>query len=68
MPFVVPPLLKWALAAVGGAAAFRWALKEIRRLNAELDRVKAEPATDAAARGTLPTLRRDPATGEWRVV
>ena len=67
MPFVVPPLLKWALAAVGGFAAFRWAMKEIRRVNAELDRVKREPATDAA-RGALPTLRRDPASGEWRVV
>ena len=41
--------------------------KEIRRVNEELDRVKAQPAMDAAARQSLPTLRRDPATGEWRV-
>jgi hypothetical protein len=68
MPFVVPPLLKWAIAAFGGAAAVHWAVREIRRVNAELERVKAAPATDAAARKSLPTLRRDPATGEWRVV
>jgi len=24
--------------------------------------------TDPAVRGTLPTLRRDPHTGEWRVM
>ena len=44
------------------------ARSEIRRINEELDRVKAQPAMDAAARRRLPTLRRDPVTGEWRVV
>jgi hypothetical protein len=68
MPFVIPPLVKWAVAALGGAAAMTWAVKEIRRINEELERVKAQPAMDAAARRRLPTLRRDPATGEWRVV
>jgi hypothetical protein len=68
MPFVIPPLVKWALAALGGAAAVRWAVREIRRVNAEIDRVKAAPAMDAATRKSLPTLRRDPVTGEWRVI
>jgi hypothetical protein len=68
MPFVIPPLLKWAVATLGGAALVHWAVKEIRRVNEELERVKAQPAMDAAARRRLPTLRRDPATGEWRVV
>jgi hypothetical protein len=68
MPFVIPPLVKWAFAAFGGAAAVHWAVREIRRVNEELERVKAQPAMDAAARKRLPTLRRDPATGEWRVV
>ncbi|MBX9773354.1 MAG: hypothetical protein K2Y71_02985 [Xanthobacteraceae bacterium] len=63
----MPPLMKWAVAALGGAALVRWAVKEIRRVNEELERVKAQPAMDAAARRRLPTLRRDPATGEWRV-
>ncbi len=68
MPFVVPPLMKWALAALGGAAAIHWAVREVRRVNAELERVKAAPAMDPAVRRSLPTLRRDPATGEWRVI
>ena len=68
MPFVIPPLVKWAVAVLGGAALVRWAVKEIRRVNEELERVKAQPAMDAAARRRLPTLRRDPATGEWRVI
>ena len=68
MPFVIPPLVKWALAAFGGAAAVHWVVREVRRVNAEIDRVKAAPATDLATRKSLPTLRRDPATGEWRVI
>jgi hypothetical protein len=67
-PIVIPPLLKWALAAVGGAVVLHRAVKEFRRVNAELERVKAAPTLDAAARRRLPTLRRDPATGEWRLV
>jgi hypothetical protein len=66
MPFIVPPLVKWALAALGGAAVIHWAVREIRRVNAELDRVTPAPAVDPAMRQSLPTLRRDPATGEWR--
>ena len=50
MPFVIPPLVKWALAAFGGAAVVHWVVQEIRRVNAELDRVKAAPATDPATR------------------
>jgi hypothetical protein len=66
--FVVPPLVKIVIAAVGGIAALRWGVKEIRRMNAELDRVRTAPTMDAVARRKLPTLRRDPASGEWRVV
>lgn len=68
MPFVIPPLIKLALAAMGGAAAVTWVVKEFRRINEELERVKAQPAMDPAARRRLPTLRRDPVTGEWRLV
>jgi len=41
-------------------------VKEMRRINAELDRVKS--GSDPAVRRSFPTLRRDPRTGEWRVV
>jgi hypothetical protein len=67
MPFVIPPLVKLAVATLSGAAAVYWAAREIRRVNEELARVKPAPAMDAAARRALPTLRRDPATGLWRV-
>jgi hypothetical protein len=55
-----------ALAAMGGAMIVHWAVKEARRINEELEqarRVKVK-ITDAENR---PTLRRDPATGEYRL-
>jgi len=67
MPFVISPLVKLALSAFAGAAAVHWAIKEMRRVNAELDRVKTATAMETATRKSLPTLRRDPSTGEWRV-
>jgi hypothetical protein len=59
-------LLRLALGAVGTGVILRWVVKEVRRINAELDRVKS--SSDPAVRRSLPTLRRDPRTGEWRVV
>ena len=67
MPFVIPPLLKMAFAALGGIAGAYWTVREMRRVNEELERVKAQPAMDDATRRSLPTLRRDPQSGEWRV-
>ena len=66
MPAIlISPLLKWSLATLGGAMVVHWVVKEARRINEELDaarRVKVR-ITDAENR---PTLRRDPATGEYR--
>jgi hypothetical protein len=67
-PIVISPLVKIVLSVLGAGAAVAWAAKEMRRLNEELDRVKAAPVIDPAVRKTLPTLRRDPRSGEWRVV
>jgi hypothetical protein len=64
--FLLSPVLKWSLAALGGAMVVHWAVREARRINDELAnarRVKAK-ITDAENR---PTLRRDPATGEYRL-
>jgi hypothetical protein len=64
--FLLSPVLKWSLAALGGAMVVHWAVREARRINEELPnarRVKAK-ITDAENR---PTLRRDPATGEYRL-
>jgi hypothetical protein len=67
MPFVIPPLVKFALGALGAGAIAAWAVKEFRRLNEELERMRTAPV-DAVARQELPTLRRDPRSGEWRVM
>ena len=67
-PVVIPPLVKLTLAAIGGAAIVRWVVKEVRRINDELDRVRMAPTIDPVVRQALPTLRRDPVTGEWRVI
>ena len=65
-PLVIAPLVRLALGAVGTGVVLRWVVKEVRRINTELDRVKA--GSDPAVRQGLPTLRRDPRTGEWRVM
>jgi hypothetical protein len=62
-PFIIPPLVKVAFAVLGAGAAVHWIAKEVRRINKELERVKTASAID---RRSLPTLRRDPRTGEWR--
>ena len=63
--FVIPPLVKWTLGALGAAAVVHWVVKEVRRVNEELDQAKARVrVTD---RKLYPTLKRDPHTGEYRV-
>jgi hypothetical protein len=67
-PLVVPPLVKAAMGALGAAAVVHWVVKEVRRINEELDRAKKAPAVDDARRERMPTLRRDPRTGDWRLM
>ena len=62
----MPPVLALAIGMVGAAALVRWCAKEVRRVNAELERVRARTATEPIDRGALPKLRRDPRTGEYR--
>ncbi len=63
-PFMMSPLVKWTLVAVGGAMVVHWVVREVRRVNDELDaqRVRAR-IRDQERR---PTLRRDPVSGEYR--
>jgi hypothetical protein len=63
-PFIMPPLVKWTLAALGGAAMVHWVVREVRRANEELDRARVRSRIAGSER--RPTLRRDPATGEYR--
>ena len=64
-PFIIPPLLKWTLAALGGAMIVHWVVREVRRANEELDRQRVPVRIPREER--LPTLRRDPTTGEYRL-
>jgi hypothetical protein len=63
-PFVVPPLV--VLTALGAAMIARWAVREFHRVNSELDSMRTARATESVDRSRLPTLRRDPTTGEYR--
>jgi hypothetical protein len=63
-PIAISAIAKIALGALGAVAAVHWMVKEVRRVNEELDRMKR--AVEPVTREALPTLRRDPKTGVWR--
>jgi ribosome-associated protein YbcJ (S4-like RNA binding protein) len=62
-PIFLTPLVKWSLVALGGAMAVHWVVKEVRRVNEELDNAKRVKVRVSERRLTL---RRDPVTGEFR--
>jgi hypothetical protein len=62
----MPPVFAFALGLMGVAALTRWCVKEVHRVNAELDNIRGTAAGEAVDRNSLPTLRRDPNTGEYR--
>ena len=63
-PILMSPVLRWGVAVLGGAMVVDWVVKEVRRVNEELDaRRKRVRIRDQEQR---PTLRRDPVSGEWR--
>lgn len=66
MPTIIHPLIKLTLTVIGAAAAVHWVVKEVRRVNAELEALRRAPVGDRAQRAAMPTLRRDPVTGEYR--
>jgi hypothetical protein len=66
-PIAIPPLVIWALGAVGAAALARFVKHEWQRVNAELHPRETASSPDRFDRDRLPTLRRDPMTGVYRV-
>ena len=62
----MPPVFALALGLMGGAALVRWCVKEVQRVNADLDDVRAPATIEPIDRNALPTLKRDPASGEYR--
>ena len=64
-PILLSPLLKWTLAAAGGAVVIHWAVKEFRRINEELEAQRRTVRVSNDERRQ--TLRRDPASGEYQL-
>ncbi len=62
----MPPVFALALGLMGAAALVRWCVKEMARVNAELDQVRERAPVEPVDRDALPTLKRDPETGEYR--
>jgi hypothetical protein len=62
----MPPVLALALGMFGAAALVRWCYKEVQRVNSELDGVRAKAPVEPVDRNTLPKLKPDPETGEYR--
>ena len=60
----MPPLILWALGALGAAFAGRWVYKESQRVNAELHPAAEPQETDTDE--AVHKLERDPQTGVYR--
>lgn len=65
MPLVIPSILAWTLATLGAAALVRFVMKQSRRVNDDLDALRAAKPSEPAAREQMPKLRRDPVSGEY---
>jgi len=60
------PVFALAFGLLGTAVLVRWCVKEVQRANAELENGRRRAAVEPVDRNALPTLRRDPDTGEYR--
>jgi len=60
------PVFVLALGAIGAVVMVKLFNREWQRVNDELDRANPVRVNEAERTG-LPTLRRDPVTGEYRV-
>ncbi len=59
----MPPLIVWALGALGAVVLVRLVAREARRINAELHPQRATPVENE---GEAVRLERDPKTGVYR--
>lgn len=62
----MPPLIVFAFGVMGAAVVVRWCVREVQRVNTELDEVRVRASTEPADRSRLPQLKPDPKTGEYR--
>jgi hypothetical protein len=61
----MPQAVVWVLRVAGAAIVAKWLVKEARRVNAELDALKAAGVAEASD-GSRSRLVRDPVTGHFR--
>jgi len=59
------PLIVWTVTMIGAAFLMKLFSREWQRINADLERARAVRVS-ASDRAAMPTLRRDPVTGEYR--
>jgi hypothetical protein len=59
----MPPLIIWALGAIGAAVVARWAVGQARRLKGELAADGSGPGGERSEPEPVVTLKRDPETG-----
>jgi hypothetical protein len=62
----MPAALAFAVGLMGAAALLRWCVREVQRVNLDLDNLRGRSGTAPIDRDTLPKLKRDPDTGEYR--
>ena len=62
----LPPVIAWTLAAIGAVAVSKVLTREWRRVNAELDEMRAKASVEPQDRNAMPKLKPDPKTGEYR--
>jgi hypothetical protein len=62
----MPPLIAFA-GALGGLAVIRWAYRTALRVNRELEEARMSRVAETARSSEIPTLRRDPNTGAYRL-
>jgi hypothetical protein len=59
------PVIAWTFGAIGAVVLIKLFKREWQRVNDELDRAHPARVRDPERAG-VPTLRQDPATGEYR--
>lgn len=60
----MPPALLWTIGMIGAALAAKLLADAGRKANEDLETIRREPKPDD--RAGIPTLRRDPKTGQYR--
>ena len=66
MPMLHAASVVWMLGAVGAVLVTKLLGREWQRVNAELDRTRPRRRSTNSERAGVPTLQRDPVTGDYR--